>query len=395
MVQEVFHLNKGKNVALKMIKQVDWMLVAIVFVLVAFGLIAITSCTSAVTESKDLPFWEFVELLDFEQAELQLVYFGVGLLLMVVMMLFDYNHLRDYTNIIYWGSVVVLLLVLIFGVEVNGTTGWFKIGNRSFQPAEVSKVTIIIVLAREFALRTEGRTKGISTFRELFPLLWRLAIPLVLIFAQPDWGTAIVYIFIFAGMMFMAKTSLKLIGWLVLGVGIAVPCSWLVMADYQKARIQVFLNPDLDTQGSGLNVARAKEVIQMGGMDGKGFFSDELLTPNGYVPEQETDFIFSATGEAIGFWGAIIVILLYLLLLGRMVMLAMRAKDDFGAYLILGVAFMFLFHIFENIGMNIGIMPVTGIPLPLFSYGGSNMITAMAAIGMVLNVNMRRMRYSV
>jgi rod shape determining protein RodA len=288
-----------------------------------------------------------------------------------------------------------LLLVLLFGKEVNGTTGWFQIGNRSFQPAEVSKVTIIIVLAREFALRTEGRAQGISTFRELFPFLWRLAIPVALILMQPDWGTAFVYIFMFAGMLFMARTSLKLIGWLALGVGIAIPCSWLVMADYQKDRILVFLDPELDTQGRGMNVARAKEVIQMGGMNGKGVFSEELLTPDGYVPMKDTDFIFSATGEAVGFWGCVIVLLLYLLLLGRMVMLAMRAKDDFGAYMIIGITCMFLFHIFENIGMNIGVMPVTGIPLPLFSYGGSNMITTLASIGIVLNVNMRRMRYSV
>ena len=378
-----------------MIKQIDWVLVTIVFILVLFGLVAIVSSTSPVTDAEGLSFWDFVERLDFEQAKLQLVYFGVGLLLMIVVLLFDYNHLRDYTTFIYWASVAVLLLVLIFGKEVNGTTGWFKIGNRSFQPAEVSKVTIAIVLAREFALRTEGRTKGISTFRELFPLLWRLAIPVALILMQPDFGTAIVYVVMFAGMLFMARTSLKLIGWLALGVGIVIPCSWFAMADYQKDRIMVFLNPEEDVLGRGLNVARAKEVIQMGGMDGKGLYSEELLTPHGYVPMQDTDFIFSATGEAVGFWGSLIIILLYLLLLGRMVMLAMRAKDDFGSYLIIGIVFMFLFHIVENIGMNIGVMPVTGIPLPLFSYGGSNMITAMASIGIVLNVNMRRMRYSV
>lgn len=378
-----------------MIKQIDWVLIGIVLVLVAFGLLAITSCTSSVSETEGLTFWEFVDCLDFSKARLQLVYFGVGLLCMVVMMLFDYNHLRDYTNLIYWGSVVLLLLVLLFGKEVNGTTGWFKIGNRSFQPAEVSKVTIIIVLAREFALRTEGRNHGITTFRELLPFVWRMAIPVVLILLQPDWGTAIVYLFMFAGMLFMAKTSLKLIGWLALGVGVAIPCSWLVMADYQKERILVFLDPELDTQGSGLNVARAKEIIQMGGINGKGLFSESLLSPSGYVPEQETDFIFSATGEAIGFWGSLLIILLYLLLLGRMIFLALRAKDDFGSYIILGIAFMLLFHVFENIGMNIGVMPVTGIPLPLISYGGSNMIATMAALGLVLNVNMRRMRYSV
>jgi len=377
-----------------MLKQVDWILVALVLVLVGFGLVAITSCTS-LTTGEDLSFWDFVHSLNYDNAQPQLVYFGVGLLIAVVIMCIDYNHLRDFSDLIYWISVVVLLLVLIFGKTVNGTRGWFVIGNRSFQPAEVSKVTIIIVMAKEFAQRTEGRGQGIQTFRELFPLLWRLAIPLVLIFLQPDWGTAFVYIFMFAGMMFMAKTSLKIIGWLALGVGIAVPCSWFIMADYQKERILNFLDPMQDLEGSGFNVARAKDVIQQGGMSGKGLFADSLLTPGGYVPEHNTDFIFSATGEAVGFWGCLLLILLYMLLVGRMIMLALRAKDDYGSYIILGIVFMFLFHIFENIGMNIGVMPVTGIPLPLFSYGGSNMLTSMAAIGLVLNINMRRLRYSV
>lgn len=387
-------MKQGKLINFKMLRQIDWILLAIVLILMCFGLLAIVSCTS-LTTGEDLSFWDFVHSLNFDSAKLQLVYFGVGVLIAVIIMCIDYNHLRDFSNIIYWLSVAMLLAVLIFGKEVNGTKGWFVIGNRSFQPAEISKVTIIIVLAREFAQRTEGKSQGIQTFRELWPFVWRMAIPLGLIFMQPDFGTAIVYLVIFVGMLFMARTSLKLIGWLALAAAIAIPLAWLVMADYQKQRILVFLDPTLDLEGSGLNVARAKEVIQQGGMSGKGLFSDSLMTPGGYVPMQSTDFIFSATGEAVGFWGCLLIIGLYLLLLGRMIILAMRAKDDFGSYLILGVVFMFLFHIFENIGMNIGVMPVTGIPLPLFSYGGSNMLASMAAIGLVLNVNMRRMRYSV
>ena len=141
---------------------------------------------------------------------------------------------------------------------------------------------------------------------------------------------------------------------------------------------------------------RAKIVGSSGGLNGKGLFSDELLTQQGnYLPEKQTDFIFAATSEAVGFVGGMILIILYGLLIYRLIRLSMRAKDDFGTYLILGVSFMLLFHVFENIGMNIGLMPVTGIPLPLFSYGGSNMLTIMLAIGLVLNVNMRRTRYNI
>lgn len=387
-------MNRGPLINVKMLKQIDWVIVLLVLGLVAFGLVALASCTS-LTTGEELSFWEFVGSLNYDYAKPQLVYFGVGVLLAIVIMCIDYNHLRDYSNILYWGSVVMLILVLLFGKTVNGTRGWFVIGNRSFQPAEISKLTIIIVLAKEFAQYTEGRSKGIQTFRELFPFLWKLAIPLVFIFLQPDWGTAIVYIFTFAGMLFMAKTSLKLIGWLALGCGVAIPCAWLFMADYQKERILSFANPEENLQGSGYNVARAKELIRQGGMSGKGLFADELLSPGGYVPEHRTDFIFSATSEAIGFWGGLLLIFIYLLLLGRMIMLSLRVKDDFGAYMILGIAFMFLFHIFENVAMNIGVMPVTGIPLPFISYGGSNMLTSVAAIGLVLNINMRRLRYSV
>ncbi len=380
----------------KLIKCIDWWLIGIVLAIVVFSIISIVSVTSTGFSEDELTFWEFVETLDFSYAKLQLIFFGVGIAIAAAVMFVDYNNLRDFTDLLYVVVIALLILVLIFGKEINGTKGWFKFGSRSFQPAEIGKVAMIIIFAKQFAKVTERTKHGISTIKELFPLLWRFLIPFALILLQPDFGTSIVYLFIFAMMLFAARTSWKLIGLLVLGAGVAAPIAWFSFSPYQKDRVLNFFDPSRDIEGSGMNVARAKSVIQSGGVPGKGFFSPQLLTQSGsYLPEDHTDFIFSATSEAVGFWGGMLLLLLYFLLLGRMVMLAMRAKDDFGCYIILGVVFMMFFHIFINIGMNIGAMPVTGIPLPFFSYGGSYLLTSMLAVGVVLNVNMRRIRYTV
>ncbi|MBQ9942704.1 MAG: FtsW/RodA/SpoVE family cell cycle protein, partial [Christensenellaceae bacterium] len=220
-------------------------------------------------------------------------------------------------------------------------------------------------------------------------------IPFVLILAQPDFGSAIVYAVVLFGLMFMAKTNWKIILGVFGAVVAVLPLGWLMLADYQKNRLLSFVDPELDPTGAGYQVLRAKVVGSSGGLEGKGLFSADLLTQKtNYLPEEQTDFIFAATTEAVGFIGGMVIILLYGLLIYRLISLSMKAKDDFGAYLILGVSFMLLFHVVENIGMNIGAMPVTGIPLPLFSYGGSNLLTMMLAFGLVLNVNARRLRYT-
>ena len=386
---------KSNNIAKQMIKQVDWILIAIIMVILVMGILSITSTVNEGYNADELTFWEYVDTIDFSEAGLQLVYFAVSIIVLVLILLVDYNNLREYTDIIYWATVALLLAVLIFGKEINGTAGWFKIGGRGFQPAEFGKVFMIIVLAKEFSKRTEGRREGIQKSRDLWPMLWRFAIPFVLIVLQPDFGSAIVYAVVLLGMMFFAKTSLKLIGALLGGVVVASPGIYFLLAPYQQQRILTFLDPSLDTTGAGLQVARAKEVASSGGMLGKGLFSDKLLTQgSGYLPEADTDFIFASTTEAIGYIGGAVIVLLFLAFIIRMFMLSARAKDDFGALLIVGVACMFLFHVFENIGMNIGMLPVTGIPLPFFSYGGSNMLSCMIAVAIVLNVNMRRLRYT-
>lgn len=380
------------------LKNIDWLMMGIVLMIVLFGFIAVTNATSTIDVGEDATFWEVIQSLNFSTSGMQLVFFLIGVVAIAILLLVDYNNLRDFSNIIYWCSVALLLAVLLFGDNNRGVTGWFTIGGFGFQPAELCKVAIIIVLAKEFAKITEGKAEGITKFRELLPIVWRFIIPMVLIMLQPDWGTAIVYMFILVGLMFMAKTSLKIMGICALAFLAMLPIAWLVMEPWQRQRIRIFLDPSLDTTGvgDGMQVSRSKIVASSGGITGKGLFNEDLLTQrSNYLPEQQTDFVFSSTTEAVGFIGALVLILLYMFLVFRMVQLSLRAKDNFGAYIILGVSFMLMFHIFENIGMNIGIMPVTGIPLPMVSAGGSNMLTTMIAIGLVLNVNMRSARRSI
>ena len=389
-------MKKNNLFSKSMLKNIDWFLLIIVVAIVIYGAIAVTSATSPGFSGEDMSFEEYLGQLDWSYAGLQLIVFGIGVAAIIVLSFLDYNNLRDFSNIMYWIMVALLVAVWLFGQTINGTTGWFKIGNRGIQPAELCKILMIVVLAKEFAQRTEGKTEGITRFRDIWPMLWRFLIPFGLILLQPDWGSAMVYAVVFIGLLFMSKTSFKIIGSLLGGALAMLPVAWLFMADYQKERIYTFFDPSRDTEGSGFHMLRAKIVGSSGGLNGKGLFSDDLLTQQGnYLPEKQTDFIFAATSEAVGFVGGMILIILYGLLIYRLIRLSMRAKDDFGTYLILGVSFMLLFHVFENIGMNIGLMPVTGIPLPLFSYGGSNMLTMMLALGLVLNVNMRRTRYNI
>ncbi|MGI6665458.1 MAG: FtsW/RodA/SpoVE family cell cycle protein [Christensenellaceae bacterium] len=374
------------------LKRIDWILVVLTLAIFIAGLLSVASATLPAYTGETTVI-QYIGSLFQGYPLSQLIYFFVGLLAVVILMLWDYTNMKEFTNYLYGGMVIFLAAVLIFGSNVRGMVGWFMIGSVGIQPAEVCKPIMIVVLAKEFASRTEGQKEGIGTFRGILPMVWRFLIPFLLICMQPDWGTAMVYAFILLGMLFMTKTSFKVLGPIIGSVLVMLPIAWLLMSTEQKARIAVFLDPTKDPLGSGYNMIRAKTVAGAGGISGKGLFSPDLLTQRtNYLPEKQTDFIFSATIEAIGFVGGAIIILLYLAWIFRMLYLSTKAKDDFGSFIILGVTFMFLFHIIENIGMNIGVLPVTGIPLPFFSVGGSNLLASMLSVGLVLNVNMRRAR---
>lgn len=321
---------------------------------------------------------------------LQLLWVGVGLVAMTAVSMIDYRFYAEKYRWFYFGINIVLLGLLLLGTATRGTVGWIKvIGERTIQPSELAKITIIITLAKVVADKMGSKGK-IEKFSDLIPIMGYFIIPFVLILLQPDWGTAFVFVCILAGILFVAKTSWKII-LTILGTGVAaLPIAWIFMASWQKDRIITFFNPASDTTGAGLQVTNAKLVIGSGGLTGKGLFAEGTLSKLGFLPDCHTDFIFSVMAETFGFIGALILVILYITLILRMMYLASKAHDTLGCLMIVGVAAMFMFHIFENIGMNIGLMPVTGIPLPFMSYGGSSMLANFIAIGLVQNVSLRR-----
>ncbi len=275
----------------------------------------------------------------------------------------------------------------------GGMAGWFRWGSggeRTFQPSEIAKLAIIISLAKWFS----NRKKPIETFSELMPVLAYVGLPLLLIAAQPDFGTALVYVAIFAVMLFTSGTSYKLIfGMAITAVIVFIPL-WYYLTNAEEVsfrlkRILVFLDPDSDPD-TARQITNAKIAIGSAGLWGKGMFREGSFALLNYIPDDHTDFIFAIVAETFGFVGAGALVLAYFLLMVRLTALSSQAGDSFGTYLTIGIMAMLLFHVFENICMVIGLMPVTGIPLPFVSYGGTNMLTNWVGIGIVLNVHMRR-----
>ena len=279
-------------------------------------------------------------------------------------------------------GIALLVIVLFVGVGSSiGTKGWINIGGLSLQPAEIAKVCFIITFAYHIS-RSEER---INQPRSLTMLALHLAIPAGLVLLQPDFGSAMVFVFIFTVLLFVAGISYKYV-LSALGVLLAAfPLAWLVMKDYQKDRIRVFFHPESDPLGSGYHVIQSKIAIGSGQLFGKGYLKG-TQTQLGYLPEKQTDFIFAVVGEEFGLIGCLAVVALLIAITVRIITIARRAETSYGEYLCMGVAAMLLFHTIENVGMCIGLMPVTGIPLPFMSYGGSSLIANYLAIGLVLSV---------
>lgn len=389
---------KFKLIDTRMFKHIDWMLFAIIMALVLFSLIAIANATAnSIQETDSLT--GIVSQLDLYYVIQQLTWLGIGMLAMFIVLVPDYHAIGEYYKWIYIILIGLLIAVFFLGATINGTRGWFRIGNSGLQPSELGKIAMIIVLARMITNKTKGRDGGIRKLRDILPILGIFIVPFGLILLQKDLGTSLVYAFTFFSMLFIAKTSLKIIIGLLTCVGIALPAGWLLLADWQKNRIYTFLGitapgaTDQEVRDMQLQSKQAQSAAGSGQLTGKGLFTLDGVSQSRNLPENHTDFIFASTTEAIGFLGASVLILLYVLLIARSFYLATKAKDEFGTLIVTGVVAMTVFHIFENIGMNIGVVPITGIPLPFFSYGGSNLLTNMIAFGLVINVSMRRQRW--
>lgn len=390
---------KSRFIDKRMFKYIDWLLFGNIVVLIMFSLIAIASAVAEPVTGDTTSLSAVIEQLDLYYVFQQLAWFGVGLFAMFVVLLPDYHAIGEYYKWVYVIMVASLVAVYLFGATINGTKGWFRIGSSGLQPSELGKIALIIVLAKIMSSRTQGKDGGIKSLKDVLILLGIFVVPTVLVMIQPDWGTALVYAFTFFAMLFVARTSLKIIIGLFVFAGAAMPVAWMIADDWQRNRILSHLgitsetmSPE-DIEALRYQADKAQAGAGSGQLTGKGLFSLGGESQLSKIPERDTDFIFASTTEAVGFIGASLIILLYMVLIFRTLYLATKAKDDFGALITIGVLAMTLFHVFENIGMNIGVMPITGIPLPFLSRGGSNLLTNMIAFGLVINVNMRRTRW--
>lgn len=317
----------------------------------------------------------------------QTLAFVLGLVLLFLLSFWDYEFLSSHSKFITGANIFLLVLVLVIGIgrEEVGGQSWISLGPLSFQPAEIVKIGYIIC----FAVQLEKYEDDINNPKNLLFIIIHIAVILALILMQPDFGTAMVFVAIFIGMIFVAGISYKYIVISAVSVAAALPLIWFFfLKSYQQNRIRVFLNPELDPLVSGYQVIQSKIAVGSGGLAGAGLFNG-VQTQLGYIPAKHTDFIFSVAGEELGFIGSLLVVALLMFIVLRCFYIAANAKNSLGRYIAVGVGCMFLAQSFENIGMTIGLMPVTGITLPFFSYGGSSLVTNLIAIGLVLNVRLR------
>lgn len=324
----------------------------------------------------------------------QAVNVGIGAVLAGVVAATDHRWVRLWAPVVYVGSVFGLLAIFTpLGATVNGSHSWLLIGGMSVQPAELAKLGMIVGMALVLAERLEVARRTRPADVDMLPVLGIAAVPALLVLAQPDLGTLMVLAAIVFGVVALSGAPRRwLVGLVAAAVGIvALAIVSGLLASYQLDRFRAFTDPSLDPRGAGYNTIQARIAIGNGGLLGQGLFHGSQ-TQSGFVPEQHTDFVFTVAGEELGLVGAGVVIALFAVLLWRALLIARRAPDVFGRLAAVGVACWFGFQAFQNIGMCLGIMPVTGVPLPLVSYGGTSMFASLMAVGLLLNVHLRAER---
>ena len=364
------------------LRRMDWVLLGAVLALAFLGSLLVWSATRSHQQQIGAdPAYYFKR---------HLVNLVIGLALGAVTMLVDYRALRAYAPFVYVGSVFGLLAVLAVGRTINGSHSWIVLpAGFQIQPSEFAKVAIVVGGAMLLGEKRDGEDE--PRLSDIFQMLLLVALPVGLIMLQPDLGTVMVVVFILFGMLAVSNASARwLVGLLAAGViGGALVIQVGLLKDYQINRFKAFANPTADTRSVSYNQNQAKITIGAGGVLGKGLFHG-TQTEGQFVPEQQTDFVFTVAGEELELVGAGGIILLFGVVLFRGLRIASRAEDSFGRLVATGVVCWFAFQGFENIGMTLGIMPVTGLPLPFVSYGGSAMFANLIAIGLLQNVHMHR-----
>ncbi|MFK4086503.1 rod shape-determining protein RodA [Kribbella sp. NPDC020789] len=364
--------------------QVDWILVLGVVALSAIGALLIWSAThnrESLTEGN--PHFFLIR---------HATNFAIGLVLAVGAAVTDHRRLRLLTPVLYAAAIVGLVLVLVPGVGavINGSRSWIQLPGMSIQPSEFAKLAVIVGMALLIAEKGETDRNETARTIDVAQAVAVAAIPVLLVMLQPDLGTVMVLGSIVFGIIAVSGVPKRwMLGLVTAGVVIAaLAIKFQVLKQYQLARFIAFANPDGDLQGTGYNVNQARIAIGNGGVFGEGLFHGSQ-TQNAFVPEQHTDFVFTVAGEELGLIGAGAIIVLFALILFRGLRIAINARDAFGRLVATGVVCWFAFQAFENIGMTLGIMPVTGLPLPFVSYGGSSMFAGLLAVGLLQNIHLR------
>lgn len=362
---------KGVSKKSVILMEFDWLLFILAIALSIFGVIMIYSATRTTGSNTNVI--------------VQSCAAAIGCGLMLAMCFFDYEQLKNLVKPIYIFAVAILIIVLLIGTgdEEWGAKSWIRVGAIGIQPAELAKICFIVTFSFHLSKVHDDINKPLV----ILGLLLHIGVLLGLIMLEPDMGSSLVFIFMFICMMFVAKLSYKYI----IPIGTVTIASLpliykYVLEDYQQWRLQVFLHPELDSTRYGYNVIQSKIAVGSGQVWGKGYLQGSQ-NQMGYLPGKTTDFIFSAISEEVGFIGAMILVAALFLLIYKCFKTAQRADNAFGRYICVGVGAMMLFHVFENVGMCIGLMPVTGIPLPFISYGGTSIVTNMLAVGLVLSVS--------
>jgi len=366
---------------------VDPLLILSVMAITAMGALLVYSATRGPATELDPADRSFLT----RQVLFAVVGAGFGLFAALI----NIERIRSLVSVAYIATLGLLFGVVLFGADINGTQAWYRVGGFTFQPSEPGKLVLIVALATVFS----GDRVG---FQRMAAGLLLAGVPIGLILLQPDLGTVLVYIVITAVMITMSNISMRLILLLVLAAITAITMIFTsdVLEDYQKDRLTVFVLDDeavaelgADAVRVAYNAEQSQIAIGNGGLTGTGLFQGTQTSSN-LVPEQQTDFIFSVAGEELGFRGAAILLVLFAVVVLRIWRVAVRASDEFDRLLAVGVMSMFVFQVFQSAGMTMGMTPVTGIPMPFVSYGGSSMLTSMIAIGLVLGVHRRRFDYT-
>ncbi len=363
-----------KTKGLNIVKNFDYLLFSAVLLLSTLGFLVVRSATLTRADG------------GFRIAVSQLAGLVMGITLALIMSSIDYKDFKLFGSGLYIVSVILLIVVLKFGSgDELGSRSWIDLGFVTVQPSEIAKVAFIMVASIFLERILEGQGRG-----NIIKLIIYSSIIIGLVVMQKDFGTSMVFVSIFLVMLFVCRVPLKyFISMILASIPVGLIMWFFVLNDKRKARIISFLYPELDPLGSGFNVLRSKYAIGSGQLWGKGLF-EGIQTQNNIVPVKESDFIFSVIGEELGFIGSVVIVFLLLFILLRCIYIAKNSRDKYGAIMVVGVAGMIAVHTFENIGMSIGILPCTGIPLPFVSQGATNLVTNFMAMGIVLSVSARR-----